>query len=231
MNTYNNQYTNSGILNSNSDNALVDFVKNTYKLFAASMIAGACGSYAGMPFSNIVAANYWWIAIPWILFGMFGLQMVKNKPGINMIALFAFTFVSGIIITPLLDKVLGMTGGAGIVINAFATTSFLFGALSLFAIKTKNDFTSFGKPLAIAFLIMIISSLFNIFVLNSPILNVVIQSIFLIIISFMVLIDTQNIVKGNYETPMEGAIVLYLDFFNMFTTLLQLFGIAGSSKD
>ena len=40
-----------------------------------------------------------------MLFGMFGLQMVKNKQGLNMIALFAFTFASGIIITPLLTHI------------------------------------------------------------------------------------------------------------------------------
>lgn len=37
--------------------------------------------------------------------------------------------------------------------------------------------------------------------------------------------------SGAYETPMEGAVGLYLDFFNMFSTLLQLFGIFGNNND
>ena len=79
------------------------FISKTYQLFAASLIAGAAGGYIGVGIADFVAANYWFIAIPWMLFGMFGINMVIHKPGINYIALFAFTLVSGIIIGPLLN--------------------------------------------------------------------------------------------------------------------------------
>ncbi|MDD2357728.1 MAG: Bax inhibitor-1/YccA family protein [Thiovulaceae bacterium] len=209
----------------------VSFVKETYKLFAASMLAAAVGSYVGIPFAGVVAANYWFIAIPWMLFGMFGLNMVKNKPGINMIALFAFTFASGVIITPLLSHILHMNGGGTLVANAFLMTSALFGALSFFAIKTTKDFTSFAKPLMIAFFVIIAFSLINVFFIKSPMIFLVIQAAFLLVISVMVIFDTQNVINGSYETPMDGAIALYLDFFNLFITLLQLFGIFGSRDD
>lgn len=214
-----------------NETQIVSFVKETYKLFAASMLAGAAGAYVGMPFAATVAANYWFIAIPWLLFGMFGLQMVKHKAGINLVALFAFTFASGIIITPLLSHILGMSGGASIVANAFLMTSALFGGLSFFAIKTAKDFTSWTKPIVIAFFIILAASLINVFFFKSPLLYVAIEAIFLVIISIMVLVDTQNIMRGAYETPIDGAIQLYLDFFNMFVTLLQLFGIFGGSDD
>lgn len=210
---------------------IVSFVKETYKLFAASMLAGGVGAYVGMPFAGIVAANYWWIAIPWMLFGMFGLQMIKNKPGVNMIGLFAFTFASGVIITPLLSHILGMAGGATIVGNAFFMTAALFGGLSFFAIKSAKDFTTWTKPLMIAFLIIMVVSLVNVFFFKSPLLYVAIQGLFLIVISIMVLVDTQNVVRGAYDTPMDGAIALYLDFFNLFVTLLQIFGIFGGSDE
>lgn len=216
---------------SKSETESVSFIKATYMLFAASMLAGGVGAYLGIPYASVVAANYWWIAIPWMLFGMFGLQMIKNKPGINMIGLFAFTFISGVIITPLLSKVLTISGGATIIGNAFFMTAALFGALSLFAIKSRSDFTSYTKPVIIAFIVMIVASLINAFILKSPLAHIAIQSIFLFIISFMVLIDTQNIVNGAYDSPMDGAVALYLDFFNMFVTLLQLFGIFGGSDE
>jgi len=211
-----------------SEAQIVSFVKETYKLFAASMLAGAVGAYVGIPFAATVAANYWFIAIPWMLFGMFGLQMIKNKPGVNMVGLFGFTFASGIIITPLLSHILGMNGGATLVGNAFLMTAALFGALSFFAIKTAKDFTTYTKPMIIAFFVILAFSLVNLFFIKSPILFVVIEAAFLLIISFMVLHDTQNVIRGAYETPMDGAIALYLDFFNLFVTLLQLFGIFGS---
>ncbi|WP_345979969.1 Bax inhibitor-1/YccA family protein [Sulfurimonas sp. HSL3-2] len=209
----------------------VSFVKETYKLFAASMLAAAVGAYVGIPFAGAVAANYWFIAIPWMLFGMFGLNMVKNKPGINMIALFAFTFASGVIITPLLSHILGMNGGGTLVANAFLMTSALFGALSFFAVKTTKDFTTYSKPLIIAFFVILAFSLINVFFIHSPAIFLFIQAAFLLVISVMVIHDTQNVINGAYETPMDGAIALYLDFFNLFITLLQLFGIFGSSDD
>lgn len=214
-----------------SEAQIVSFVKETYKLFAASMLAAAVGAYVGIPFAATVAANYWFIAIPWMLFGMFGLNFIKNKPGINMIALFAFTFASGVIITPLLSHILGMKGGGALVANAFLMTSALFGALSFFAIKTTKDFTTYTKPMVIAFFVILAFSLINVFFIHSPAIFLFIQAAFLLIISVMVIFDTQNVIRGAYETPMDGAIALYLDFFNLFITLLQLFGIFGSNDE
>ena len=195
------------------------------------MLAAAVGAYVGIPFAATVAANYWFIAIPWMLFGMFGLNFIKNKPGINMIALFAFTFASGVIITPLLSHILGMKGGGALVANAFLMTSALFGALSFFAIKTTKDFTTYTKPMVIAFFVILAFSLINVFFIHSPAIFLFIQAAFLLIISVMVIFDTQNVIRGAYETPMDGAIALYLDFFNLFITLLQLFGIFGSNDE
>ena len=210
--------------------ALAAFIKQTYQLFAASMLAGAAGSYVGVGATAFVSQFYWFIAIPWLLFGFFGLNMLKDKPGINMIALFAFTFTGGFLIGPLLSTILHMANGASLVANAFITTAVIFGALSVYAMRSERDFSSWGKPLMIAFVIVIVASLINVFFLKNPILFVVIEGIFLIIISAMVLYDTQNIIRGNYSSPIEGAIALYLDFLNMFITLLQMFGILGSDE-
>ena len=45
---------------SRSEGKLVSFVKETYKLFAASMMAGAAGAYIAVPFAATVQA--WFIA-------------------------------------------------------------------------------------------------------------------------------------------------------------------------
>ncbi|MCH9813970.1 MAG: Bax inhibitor-1/YccA family protein [Epsilonproteobacteria bacterium] len=206
---------------------LASFIKATYQLFAATMISGAAGAYVGIGIAGVIAANYWWIAIPWMLFGMFGLTMVKDKSPINYIVLFAFTFVGGIIMAPLLSNVLGMNGGGTLVANAFITTSVIFGALSIYAMNSKSDFSSWGKPLMIALLIVIVASLLNIFVFKSPIMHVIMLAGIVLLMSGFVLFDTQNIIRGAYSTPIEGAFSLYLNFFNMFTAILQMFGIFG----
>jgi len=213
-----------------SESDIVAFVKQTYKLFGASMLAGAAGAYVGIPMANAIASMYWFIAIPWMIFGIFGIRAVRHKPGINLVALFAFTFVGGLVISPLLSTILGMQGGGTIVGNAFLMTAVLFGGLSFFAMNTTKDFTSWGKPLFFAFIVLLVFSLINIFVLQSPLFHIVIQGVFLFVISAMVLYDTQNIINGMYDSAVEAALVLYIDFFNMFVTLLQIFGIFGSDE-
>ncbi|WP_297441090.1 Bax inhibitor-1/YccA family protein [Sulfurimonas sp.] len=212
--------------NSRSEAQIVSFVKETYKLFAASMMAGAVGAYVGVPLAGTIQAMFW--PLFFVEIGLLiGLQFVKNKPGINLLVMFAFVFMTGLMLAPLLSVTLGMSGGASIIGNAFAMTSVVFGAMSFYAIKTTKDFTGYGKPLMIALFVIIGFSILNIF-LGNPMINIIISGVVVILFSILVIFDTQNIMNGAYETPIDGAIALYLDFLNIFTALLQLFGIFGS---
>ena len=209
-----------------NDSQIIAFVKETYKLFAASMMAGAVGAYVGIPMAETIQANFIWLFILEIGL-LIGLQFVKNKPGINLLVMFGFVFMTGITLAPLLARTLGMSGGGAIIGNAFAMTSVVFGAMSFFAIKTTQDFTSYGKPLMIALFVVIGFSILNMF-LGNPLLHVIISGAVVVLFSILVIYDTQNIIRGAYQTPIDGAIALYLDFLNIFTALLQLFGIFGS---
>ena len=208
---------------SKSDSQIISFVKETYKLFAASMMAGAVGAYVGIPLAGTIAA--WFIPLFILEIGLLiGLHFVKHKPGINLAVMFGFVFMTGLMLAPLLAKTLGMSGGGAIIGNAFAMTSVVFGAMSFYAIKTTKDFTSYGKPLMIALFVVIGFSVVNLF-LGSPMLSVIISAAVVFLFSILVVYDTQNIMRGAYETPIDGAIALYLDFLNIFTALLHLFGI------
>ena len=209
-----------------SDSQVITFVKETYKLFAASMMAGAVGAYVGVPLAWTIQSMF----LPLMLLEialLIGLQFVKNKPGINFIVMFGFVFMTGLMLAPLLARILGMAGGATIIGNAFAMTSVVFGAMSFYAIKTTRDFTSYGKPLMIALFVILGFSIINLF-LGNPLFHVIISGAVVMLFSVMVIYDTQNIMNGAYETPIDGAIALYLDFLNIFTALLQLFGIFGN---
>jgi modulator of FtsH protease len=200
------------------------FIKETYQLFAGSLVGGAVGAYLGMGFMPAGGFGFWGVVILEfaLLFGVFA---VKDKPGINLVMLFAFTFVSGLTIAPLISAYVGM-GMGGIVGEAFLLTSIAFGALSLFAMNTKKDYTTMGKMLIITLIIVIVAGLLNIF-FHSPLLQLTIAVVSSVLFSFFILYDTQNIIQGNYGTPIEGAIALYLDFLNLFISLLQILGIFG----
>ena len=204
------------------------FIKQTYQLFAASLLAASSGAYIGIGYAASIAS--WFFPLVILEFALlFGLYAAKRKEGLNLILLFGFTFISGLTLAPLLSSVLGLPGGASIVANAFMLTTVAFGGLSIFAMNTKRDFSTMGKMLFITLIVIVVAGLINIF-LGSPILQLAIASISSILFSAFILYDTQNIIRGAYETPIEGAIALYLDFLNLFVSLLQILGIFGKDE-
>lgn len=208
---------------------IMAFLKSTYQLFASSLLAASAGAYIGLGMVSAISSWYWGLVI--LEFALlFGIYAVKDKPGINLAVLFAFTFVSGLTITPLLSNVFNMPGGASIVAQAFLMTSVAFGGISMFALSTKKDYSSMGKMLFIAVIILIVASLSNIF-FQSPILQLAIAGAGALIFSAFILYDTQQIIKGGFSTPIEAAIALYLDFLNLFISLLQIFAAFNSKDD
>jgi modulator of FtsH protease len=210
-------------------NALKAFIKSTYQYFAASMLAGATGAYVGMDAAATIQSFYWPLVILEIAL-IFGLNFVRNKPGINTMVLFAFTFISGLTLTPLLSHIMQLPGGAAIITNAFLMTSVAFGGLSLFAMQTERDFSAMGKMLMITLIVVVVGGIANIF-MQSPILQLVIAGVSAILFSAFILYDTQNIVRGLYDSPVSAAASLYLDFLNLFVSLLQILGIMSNSDD
>ena len=203
------------------------FIKQTYQLFAGSLLGGAVGAYLGMGFMPAGGFGFWGVVI--LEFALlFGLMAVKDKPGINLAMLFAFTFVSGLTISPMISAYVG-AGMGGIVGEAFLLTSIAFGGLSLFAMNTKRDFTTMGKMLMITLVIVIVAGLLNLF-FHSPIFQLAIAVVSSVLFSFFILYDTQNILQGNISSPVEAAVALYLDFFNLFISLLEILGIFGERE-
>ena len=228
MGLYDRGYINDNVeYNTQSQIRVNEFIKQTYQLFAGSLLGGAVGAYLGMGFMPAGGFGFWGVVI--LEFALlFGVYALKDKPGINLAMLFAFTFVSGLTISPLISAYVGR-GMGGIVGEAFLLTSIAFGGLSIFAMNTKKDFTTMGKMLFITLIIVVVAGLLNLF-FHSPLLQLAIAVVSSVLFSFFILYDTQNIIQGNYSTPIEGAIALYLDFFNLFVSLLQILGIFGEEE-
>lgn len=214
---------------SNAQTNMMSFLQSTYQLFAGSLLAAAAGAFVGLGMTSVIASWFWgFIILEFTL--LFGIFAVKKIPGVNLIVLFLFTFVSGLTLAPLLSAIFSMDGGSSIVAQAFLMTSVAFGGISTFAMTTKRDYSSMEKMLFITLIIVVIASISNIF-FQSPIFQVAISGVSAILFSAYILYDTQQIVNGNYETPIEASISLYLDFLNLFISLLQLLGIFNSSDD
>jgi modulator of FtsH protease len=217
------RYTDTSIVNINA------FVKQVYQLFSASILLAAVGAYIGIGMVETVASMYWGFVILEIGL-LIGLHFVIRKPGINLLVMFGFTFISGLTLAPILVHTMSMPAGGSIVANAFLLTSVAFGSLSLFAMNTKRDFSGMGKMLFVGVVVIIVASIINIFT-QSPIFQLAISSIAAILFSAFILYDTQKVIRGDFATPIEGAIALYLDFLNLFVALLQILGLTSNRDD
>ena len=100
------------------EGASVSFIKQTYQLLAASMVAAAVGAYVTMPFAETVMQFKWIIFGAELLILFFGLRMTRGHAGANLAMLFAFTFLTGVSLVPLLASLIGMGQGA-MIGNAF----------------------------------------------------------------------------------------------------------------
>jgi modulator of FtsH protease len=227
MALYDRNYSNTVETGYVQEGASVNFMKQTYQLLAASMVAAAVGAYLTMPYVAAVMQYKWFIFGAELLVLFFGLSMSRGKPVLNLAMLFLFTFLTGVSLVPLLASFIASGNGA-VIGNAFLMTAVLFGALSLFAINSKSDYASWGKPLFITLIVIIVASLVNYFLLQSPMMHIIITAGILLLFSLFTIYDTQNIANGAYESPVDAAVSLYIDFLNMFTALLQLLGIFGS---
>ncbi|GAA7234879.1 Bax inhibitor-1/YccA family protein [Helicobacter pylori] len=204
------------------ESELVSFVKTTYKFFAGSLLLATIGALLGlMNFQAVV--QYKWVFFIAEIAALFGLMFSKSKPGLNLFMLFAFTSLSGVTLVPLLGMVIAKAG-LGAIWQALGMTTIVFGLMSVYALKTKNDLANMGKMLFIALIVVLVCSLINLF-LGSPMFQVVIAGASAILFSLYIAYDTQNIVKGMYDSPIDAAVSLYLDFLNVFISILQIIGI------
>lgn len=119
------------------------------------------------------------------------------------------------------------------IVQVFFVTAAAFASLSLYGYTTKKDLTGWGSFLIMGLIGIIIAALVNIF-LQSSALQFAISAIGVLVFAGLTAYDTQRIKDGYFEvagnaemaakTAIMGALSLYLDFINMFTSLLYLFG-------
>lgn len=116
--------------------------------------------------------------------------------------------------------------------NAFFITAGAFGALSLYGYTTPRSLTGMGSFLIMGVFGLIIASVVNIFVHSSG-FQFAISILAVLIFAGLTAYDTQSIkemyiASDDYEVAtkksVNGALRLYIDFINIFQSLLYLTG-------
>ncbi len=120
------------------------------------------------------------------------------------------------------------------IFNAFMGAAVLFVVMSVYGYFTRTDLSHVGQMATVALIAIIIASLINLFI-GSTLMQMIISAIAIVVFLALTAYDTQTIREmvtvESEETPSTeilGALSLYLDFINLFLSLLQLFGVSKS---
>lgn len=116
--------------------------------------------------------------------------------------------------------------------RVFFITASVFGSMSLYGYTTKKDLTSMGSFLIMGLWGVIIASVVNMF-MGSSAMQLLISVLSVIIFTGLTAYDTQKIKEIYMDSDdteiaskkaVFGALTLYLDFINIFVSLLHIFG-------
>lgn len=118
------------------------------------------------------------------------------------------------------------------VFRIFLISASLFGSMSLYGYTTQKDLTSMGSFMIMGLWGLILASLVNIFMKSSA-MDFMLSLLAVVVFTGLTAYDTQAIKEMYYDLDdgdvmtkkaIFGALRLYLDFVNIFISLLRLFG-------
>jgi modulator of FtsH protease len=200
----------------------MSFVRKVYALFFAATLFAVGGVGIGIstpPLLNFAFAH------PFIMFfvmigGVFLAQAVRHVRGLNLLALFGFTTLTGLVISPLMSIVAAYNPGS--ILAAGVLTVGIFGGLTAYVFVSKRDFSFLRGMVTVGLVVVVLAALLNIFVASGA-FGFAISAAALLLFSGFVLYDTSNIIR-RYPTNeyVAGALSLYLDAFNIFLALINI---------
>jgi len=151
------------------------------------------------------------------------LRITKMSFGVAVISFTIYSLLNGLTIASIF-----LIYTASSIASTFFITAIVFGVMAFYGYTTKRDLTSIGNLAFMGLIGVIIASVVNLFLKNntfSYILSYLTIAIFIGLTAY----DTQKIKQmesevGNQNLGILGALMLYLDFINIFLNLLRIIG-------
>lgn len=203
-------------------------------MFAGLLVTGAVAMFVSTTsFGLMLASN------PLIYFGLFIAQIalviylsvrIHKMAASTATAIFmAYSALMGVTFSTIFMVYTPVS-----IATTFFVTGGTFGAMSLYGYTTKQDLTKIGNLLIMGLIGFLLASVVNIFLRNEALYWIITYAGIAIFIG-LIAWDTQKIkriaaeVSGTDEATIQrvaiiGALMLYLDFINLFLLLLRIFG-------
>lgn len=207
-------------------------LRNTYWLLALSMVPTVLGAWMGVV-TGIASMMSPGISIIVFLAGAFGfmfaIEKTKNSAA-GVPILLAFTFFMGLMLSRMVGTVLGLANGASLIMMAFAGTGAIFLGMATLSSVIKRDLSSMGKFLFIGMIMLLVAGIANFFIQSSA-LMITLSVIAIGIFSAFILYDLKRVKDGLETNYITATLGVYLSVYNVFQSLLAIFGIFGGREE
>jgi len=200
-------------------------LRNTYALLAMTLLFSAVVASASvayqLPAPGIILTLAGYFGL------LFAIHKLQNRAW-ALPAVFALTGFMGYTLGPLLTHSLALPGGAQTVSMALAATGATFLSLSAYVLLTRRDFSFLGGFLFCGMVIALVAGIAAT-VVEIAALGLAVSAMVALLSAGLILFETSRIVNGGENNYVLATVGLYVSVFNLFTSLLSLFGIGASS--
>lgn len=199
-------------------------LRNTYGLLAMTLGFSGLVSYMAQQM-NAAYPNVFVVLIGF--YGLFFLTVKLRNSAWGLLSTFALTGFMGYTLGPILNRYLGMANGGEVITAAFAMTALVFCGLSAYVLTTRKDMSFLSGFITAGFFVLLGATLVSIFFQISG-LQLAISAGFVLFSSAAILYQTSEIIHDGERNYIMATISLYVSIYNLFVSLLQIFGIMGS---
>ncbi|KRO16665.1 Bax inhibitor-1/YccA family protein [Lacticaseibacillus saniviri] len=222
-----------------NDTGMTRFFTRVYSTMGAGMgvtalVTYLLGTVFQTQFFNFIGTNrfvyYIFLFLPLILSFMISGRRGRENAGYATGMFMALAASYGVTFAVIMSMFSGTT-----VAMAFITTGIVFLVMSLVGRFGNRDLSRAGSIAFTFFIGVFLMSIVNIF-LHSGTMTMILSYAILIIFIVMTAWDTQNLKKmyvsmggesaATNSLAVQGALMLYLDFLNLFIAILQIFGVS-----
>jgi uncharacterized protein len=214
------------------DSGLRAYLIRVYNYMAGGLVVTGAAAYYGAQsglYASLVGTPWYWVLMlaPLGLVLLLSFRIQRMSLTGAQLGFWAYAALVGLSLSGIFLVYTGQS-----IARVFFITAATFGATSVYAYTTQRDLSRFGSFLFMGLIGVVIASLVNLF-LKSTVLQMTVSVMGVIVFVGLTAYDTQRIraiyVEGDDGTvagkkSILGALALYLDFLNLFLSLLQLLG-------
>lgn len=202
-------------------------LRNTYMLLSMTLAFSALTAGISMSMNmghgmamimSIAALVLVWFVLPRTANSAMGLPVV-----------FLFTGLLGAALGPMLNRYLALPNGSEMVMQALGGTALIFFSLSAYVLTTKKDFSFMGGFLFAGLMVVIVGAVGAMiagyfFGVDVSVFSLAISGAIVLLMSGLILFDTSRIINGGETNYIMATVGLYLNIYNLFTSLLHIIG-------